>query len=512
VNTRSLSFRLVVWYAGVLTTVFVVLGALTLIFLRHYLEASVLDNQVRRARQIADTLLAAIDRTGEQVVASQVEDLYSPEANDRFIRISRADGSVVYVSGNPHDGSFVAAQVPKASKAASLARQAVLQRKEIVPSGSLLIGAVSYSDRVPRGASPTQTGSPTATGRAPGAINGGAGSDSTTPLYVVEVGVSTERTETTLRQVLLLLGVGLPVAVTIAVIGGFILVRRALKPVDGIAHKAEEITQVNLSERLPVMRTGDELERLSISLNHMISRLEDAIQTSKRFVADASHELRTPLTVLRGELEGLAQDAQLKAHTRESLGSLLEEVDRLAEIVESLLALSKLDSGDATSERVTFDLGELATGTAEQMSLLAEDKKITVVCEAEPQVMVEGDRARMKQVVVNLLDNAIKYTPNGGRVLLKISHEAHEAVLEVEDNGVGIPADALPHMFKRFYRVDDSRSRDQGGAGLGLSIVKSICSAHGAAVEVTSTAGEGSRFRVRQPLAGQAATRTFAPL
>jgi heavy metal sensor kinase len=486
--------------------VFVVLGALTLIFLRHYLEASVLDTQVRRARQIADTLLAPVDRTGEQVVASQVEDLYSPEANDRFIRISRADGSLVYVSGNPHDGSFVPSRVPMAAAAASLARRAVLTRKEDLPSGSLLIGAVSDSNTGPRGASPTAAGSP------PDITGGGAAPAPGTPRYIVEVGVSTLRTETTLRQVLLLLAIGLPIAVTIAVIGGFILVRRALKPVAGIAHKAEEITQVNLSERLPVMRTGDELERLSISLNHMISRLEDAIQTSKRFVADASHELRTPLTVLRGELEAMAQDVQLKGHTRESLGSMLEEVDRLAEIVESLLALSRLDSGDATSERVTFDLGELATSTAEQMSLLAEDKQITVVCEAEPQVMVAGDRARMKQVVVNLLDNAIKYTPTGGRVLLKISREGNEAVLEVADNGVGIPADALPHMFKRFYRVDDSRSRGQGGAGLGLSIVKSICSAHGAAVEVTSTAGEGSRFRVRQPLAGPVATRTFAPL
>jgi heavy metal sensor kinase len=481
VNTRSLSFRLVIWYAGVLTAVFVVLGALTLIFLRHYLEASVLDTQARRARQIADTLLAAIDRTGEGV-ARQVEDLYSPEANDRFIRISRADGRLVYVSASPHDGSFVPSEVPVVPAAASFVRQSTLVRKQQVRSGSLLIGAVGY---------------PSAAGAA--------------PRYIVEVGVSTERTESTLRQVLLLLVIGLPIAVGIAVAGGFILVRRALKPVDGIARKAEEITQLNLSERLPVMRTGDELESLSISLNHMISRLEDAIQTSKRFVADASHELRTPLTVLRGELESLAQDAQLRAHTRESLGSMLEEVDRLAEIVESLLALSKLDAGDTSSERVQFDLGELATTTAGQMSLLAEDKNITVTCEVAQQVMIEGDRARMKQVVVNLLDNAIKYTPNGGRVLLKISRDAREAILDVADNGMGIPTEALPHMFKRFFRVDDSRSRDQGGAGLGLSIVKSICNAHGAAVEVTSSPGEGSRFRVRQPLAGEPPVRPFAP-
>jgi heavy metal sensor kinase len=297
-----------------------------------------------------------------------------------------------------------------------------------------------------------------------------------------------------------MLAIGLPIAVCVAVTGGFVLVRRALKPVDGIAHQAEEITQHNLSQRLPVMQTGDELERLSISLNHMISRLEDSFQSSKQFVGDASHELRTPLTVLRGELEGLAQDEQLRPQTRETLGSMLEEVDRLAEIVEGLLALSRLDAGEANSECVPFDLAQLAATTADQMSLLAEDKDITVVCDSSPGVIVEGDRARMKQVVVNLLDNAIKYTPSGGRVRLEITHADGCAVLEVADDGIGIPAEALPHVFKRFYRVDGSRSREQGGAGLGLSIVKSICAAHGARVEVASVPGKGSRFRITQSL------------
>ena len=462
-NIRSLSFRLVTWYAGVLTLVFVVLGSLTLIFLRHYLESAVLDTQARRARQIADTLIASVDRTGEQVMTRQVEELYSPQLNDRFIRITRG-GQVLYLSGAPHDGTFLPADVP-APSAAAFDPAGVFERKENVPSGSVLIGAVA---------------------------NGG---------YIVEVGVSTERTEETLRQVLLLLAVGLPVGVFIAVSGGFVLVRRALKPVNQIAHKAEDISQHNLSERLPVVHSGDELERLSLALNHMIARLEDAVQSSKRFVADASHELRTPLTVLRGELESLAQDAQLRVNTRESLGSLLEEVDRLSEIVESLLALSKLDAGEASAERVRFDLAVLVTTTAEQMSLLAEDKNITVECHAATDVIVEGDRSRMKQVVVNLLDNAIKYTPNGGNVLLRIAREGGNAILEVVDNGVGIPAEALPHMFKRFFRVDDSRSRQQGGAGLGLSIVKSICAAQGAEVDVMSRPGSGSCFRVRQPLA-----------
>jgi heavy metal sensor kinase len=470
VNTRSLGFRLVTWYASVLTLVFVLLGVLTLIYLRHYLEANLLDSQARRAQQIADTLLARLDRTGESALAQEVEELYSPAANERFIRITRGDGRVLYASGKPTDNTFDPSRVPVLRPESPIEHY----RKESVPGGALLIATLKY--RPPKGS------------------RASAG-----PPYIVEVGASAERTETTLRQVLLMLAVGLPVTVSIAVAGGFALVRRALKPVERIAHEAEAITQHNLSQRLPVMQTGDELERLSLSLNHMIGRLEDAIQSSKRFVADASHELRTPLTVLRGELEGLALDEQLKLRTRESLGSMLEEVDRLAEIVEGLLALSRLDAGEGQAESVRFDLFELAAITADQMGLLAEDKNITIIREGEPEITVEGDRARLKQVVVNLLDNAIKYTPDGGSVRLRITREDGHAVLDVVDSGVGIPPEALPHVFKRFYRVDNARSRGQGGAGLGLSIVKSICAAHRVTVEVDSLPGRGSRFRLKFP-------------
>ena len=472
-NSQSLSFRLVTWYAGLLTIVFVLLGSLTFLLVRHYLESNLLDIQARRAHQIADTLVAAIGRTGETAVANQIESLYSPEANDRFLRVTREDGHVIYASGTPRDRSFEPSGVP----GPSLDRSREFNRREQVAGGALLIAAVPQSVGEHR--------------------------------YLVEVGVSSARTEATLNDVLFMLAVGLPVAVIVAVAGGFILVRRALVPVDRIARKAEEITQHNLSDRLPVVRTGDELERLSVSLNLMITRLEDAIQTSKRFVADASHELRTPLTVLRGGLESLAQDPELKGQTTETLGSMLEEVTRLSGIVEGLLALSRLDAGEAQAEWVQFDLAELAATTADQMSLLAEDKNITVTCDASPSIAVKGDRARLKQVIVNLLDNAIKYTPRGGTVRLQISHQDGYALLDVADDGIGIPAEALPHVFKRFFRVDDSRSRDEregGGAGLGLSIVQSICTAHGAQVEVSSVLGKGSRFRVRQPLASAPAS------
>lgn len=467
-NTRSLRFRLVTWYALVLMGSFVLLGALTLVFLRHYLEASQLETQARRARQIADTLVAATARTGEGPLRQEVEALYAPAANERFIRITAPGGRVVYVSGEPHGGRFDPARVPPAPAAGS----GELLRKEVLPSGSLLIAAV------------------------PREVDG--------QRYLVEVGISTANTDATVAQVFRMLALGLPLGLTIAVAGGSVLVRRALEPVDRIARKAEAITQQSLSERLPVVRTGDELERLSVSLNHMITRLDEAVQTARRFVADASHELRTPLAVLRGELEQLAQEPGAAARTREGLGSALEEVDRLASLVEGLLALSRLDAGLGRSEWMALDLAELAAATAEQMSLLACDKGIELVCRNAPGVMVEGDRARLKQVIVNLVDNAIKYTPQGGRVEVAVTREGDEAVLEVADNGIGISPEALPQVFQRFYRAEGSRSRQEGGAGLGLAIVKSICAAHDGQIEVMSEPGHGSRFRIRLPLIEQA--------
>jgi heavy metal sensor kinase len=469
VNTRSLSVRLVAWYAGVLTLVFVPLGLLTFVSLRHYLGENLLDTQARRARQIADTLVAHARADTEADLAAQVENLYSPEANDRFIRITRAGGAVVYVSGPPREAHFNPHEVPP--------DPGTLTRTLELPGGSLLVATAD-------------------------AVAGDG------VRYRVEVGTSGAPSEALLRRVLAILAVGLPLAVAAAVAGGFLLVRRALRPVAEIARKAQEISEHSLAERLPVVRSGDEIERLSVSLNHMIGRLERSVTGSRQFVADASHELRTPLTVMRGELEGLAQAPGLGSDTRDAVGSVLEEVDRLAEIVEGLLALSRLDAGEVPSERARFDLAELASDTVDQMSLMALDKSLTLTSTSAGKVVVEGDRARLKQVVVNLLDNAIKYTPPRGRIELSVGSQHGEALLEVRDSGIGIPAEALPHVFQRFYRVDGSRSREPGGAGLGLSIVQSICSAHGAALEVQSEPGAGTTFRVRLPLAPEALSRS----
>ncbi len=465
-NRRSISFRLVAWYAGLLAGIFVLLCGLCYLDLQRFLVNDLRESQLRRAREIATTLLVHVKQTGEPDVASQTEEWYDPEINDRFIRITRADGTVIYTSGMPKNGSFNPAEVPALLPSS---KTEFSQKLKLSGHKTLLVAALNF--------------------KSPG-----------NPTYLVEFGTLLDPVNTMLNHLFLQLSLGLPLAVFVITVGGYLLVRRALMPVEQITRAAERITQHNLSERLPVAQTGDELERLSVSLNRMIARLDDAFQNSKRFVADASHELRTPLTILRGELENLADDSRLDSEWRERAASLLEEAVRLSKIVEQLFALSRLDAGEAQTDWSRFDLADLAKTTAEQMGLLAEDKNISIRCDAKQPMPVEGDHVRLKQVVVNLLDNAIKYTPENGAIQLRVTAINGHAVLEVEDNGIGIPREALPHVFERFYRVDQTHSADSDGAGLGLSIVKSICTAHGAEVEAASVPTLGSCFRVKLPL------------
>ncbi|KAF0173337.1 MAG: integral membrane sensor signal transduction histidine kinase [Limisphaerales bacterium] len=467
-NPRSIGFQLTAWYAGVIAVVFLLLGGFMYLGMKHHLEKNLRETQSKRAGVIAETLVARVAQLGEAHVIQEIRESYAPELNSRFIRVTRPDGSVLYVCGVPADLSFDPTKVPPAATTVARAYARVESPPE---SESLLIVT---------GPVPTAAGT-----------------------FRVEVGASLGPVETVLREWLVTFALAFPFLLAVAAGGGWFLARRALEPVRKIIHGTEQISSHNLGERLPVPRTGDELERLSTALNQMIARLDEALSHNRRFMADASHELRTPLTILRGELETMLQQTDGAPELQDRIGSVLEEVERLAKIVENLFALSRLDAGEAQAESVPFDLGQLAATTAEQMSLLAEDKQVSLNCLAPRAVSVEGDRARLKQVVVNLLDNAVKYTPPGGSVTLSVvaAPNIGKAVLEVTDTGMGIPAGALPHVFERFFRVDKARSRELGGAGIGLSIVKAICTAHGGQVEVASEEGRGARFRVLLPLA-----------
>ena len=465
-NARSLKFQLVGWYAGVLTGCFALLGVATYMVLERSLVGALSEGMLRRARQIAELVREAVEQHAQSRIGQEVEVRYAPSLNDRFVRVTQRGGVRLYMSPAPTGQSFEPATLPPPvwPRDTEASRQIAL-----LGGRKMMLAAHSVELADGRG-------------------------------YLIEAGAPMDGVQADLRKWLFFLAAMLPGVLAVAVGGGFVLVKRALLPVDRITVSAERISSQNLSERLPVAQTGDELERLSLGLNRMIDRLDAAFQYSRRFVADASHELRTPLTVLQGELESLVQQNQFTPEWRERVGSALEEVDRLTHIVEGLFAISRLDAGEAAAERVRLDMAQLVAATADQMALLAEDKQIKLTCDLSPGVWVEGDRARLKQVVVNLLDNAIKYTPSGGSVALKIDRRDAKAVLEVADTGVGIPADALPRVFERFFRVDPARSRERGGAGLGLSIVKSICVAHHGRVEADSKPGSGSRFRVELPL------------
>jgi len=455
-NPRSIRFKLTTWYAGLLLIVALAFAAYTYKRLDLYLREVMVQSLSNRVFKISDTLVANIPNTGEDYVAGEIKARYAPELNERFIRVIRPDSSILYVSGIPSDNSFNPAEVPIRGGTTAEARK----HEEVVKNGARLL-VVSK---------------PVMVGR---------------QRYLVEVGASESVINDVLNRFVVALAVGLPVFTGIATFGGYLLVRWALDPVQKIMGAAQEITLHHLDKRLPVIRSGDEIEKLSNALNQM----------SSRFTADASHELRTPLTIMRGELEMLLLDKTLPHGVVEMLGSLFEETERLSKIVEGLLALSRLDSGEARMKLERFDLAGLAATTAGQMSLLAEEKKIKMTCDHHSRVEVHGDPSKMKQVLVNLIDNAIKYTPDGGTIRLSVNAFNGRARLEVADTGPGIPESSLRRVFDRFYRTDEVRSREVEGTGLGLSIVQSICIAHGGTITVENQKAGGCCFAVEMPLA-----------
>ena len=466
-NTHSLRFRMTMWYVGLLAVALLLFGATVYFRLERHLVGQLKESLVEQARTIAEELLVFVNTRGEQYVITEINESYDPEVNGRFIRVTRQDGHVLYRSGSPRDVSFDVSQIPPPTAEAL---------EHGYPPGVigndnhqvLLQGLTSV---VPKG-----------------------------ERFLIETGSSDQPIARELRTVRLALAFGIPVFVLLAVFGGLILVRNLLDPIRAITEQAERISSENISERLPVVHTGDEVERLSLSLNRMIERLEEAIEHISRFSADVSHELRTPLTILRGELEGLISQRPGNAESMEMIGNALEEIDRLSHIVDQLLVISRLDAGQAGIERVPMDLGELATSTAEQMNLMAEERGISIRFAVSKGVCVKGDPLRMKQILVNLLDNAIKYTQEGGWVEVRVRAQQDTAVLTVSDNGIGIAPESLPHIFERFYRADKARTRSTGGAGLGLSIVKSIAAAHEGRISVRSREGEGTSVRVEVPL------------
>ena len=310
---------------------------------------------------------------------------------------------------------------------------------------------------------------------------------------------STRQIDNALARLVLTLTMAVPLALALAAGGGIFLAGRALKPVDKIAQTAQEIGESDLSRRINV-NTKDELGRLAATLNAMIGRLEKAFQRQKQFTSDASHELRTPLAVIEAESTLALQKERPPNDYRQSLETISQEARQMSSLIEQLLALARADAGKEQWNFTEVNLGKLITNLGTDVEVLCQEKGLSFQLGQTQDLVVKGDEARLRGLFMNLLDNAIKYTPSPGTVSVSLRREGQMAVVAVKDTGVGIPAENIPFIFERFYRVDKSRSRTEGGTGLGLAISRHIAEAHGGKIEVESQVGTGSTFSVWLPL------------
>jgi heavy metal sensor kinase len=295
----------------------------------------------------------------------------------------------------------------------------------------------------------------------------------------------------------------IPIAIVLASVGGYFLARKSLAPVVAMSSQAGRIGAANLHERLAVQNDRDELGHLARSFNSLLDRLSQSFERQQRFMADASHELRTPVAILRGEAEvALSQQGRSLEEYRESLGVLHHEAERLTHIVEDLFTLTRADAGQYPLQPRDFYLDELVGECVHSARTLALAKKICLNFEDASESPIHADESLLRRMILNLLDNAIKYTPEGGRVTVTCHRSGDEYVLSITDTGGGIPADLQPRIFERFFRADKARSRaenDGGGAGLGLSISRWIAEAHHGRLELTRSDSNGSTFTAYLP-------------
>jgi heavy metal sensor kinase len=316
---------------------------------------------------------------------------------------------------------------------------------------------------------------------------------------VIQVARSEGPMRQQIRDVVLILLLGLPLAVATAGLGGYTVASHALSPIERMTERAQTITADRLSDRLPVGNPDNEMGRLARVFNATLGRLEASFDQMRRFTADASHELRTPLTAIRSVGEVGLRGRRDEVAYRAIIGSMLEEVDRLSGLVDRLLTLSRSETGQAKLSIEAVSLKELAESVSADLAVLAEEKTQPVIVEPQGSPQALGDRVMLRQALINLVDNAIKFSPNGSRIMIRVFESSGKAVVEVVDSGPGIPAAARDRIFDRFFRAT-SASADAGGSGLGLSIAKSAVEANGGTLTLERSGDDGSTFRISVPL------------
>jgi heavy metal sensor kinase len=457
----SIGVRLTLWYLALFAVAQAVFGAGMWFLLRHHLYDLVSDSLESQVEDLKNFLEAQKKDATMAKLQEEVNETYVLEHSGDYLELYAENGPLIF-------------------------RSAFLQAHPVT------LAAAGESDQtISRNL--RMAGRPFRFRRQKLEANG--------HVYVVTMGLPTEDVIETLNLFRSYLLMFAPLLFLVAAGGGYWLSRRALAPVDALVRTAREISGANLNSRLPKLDTGDELQRLSDTLNEMLNRIETAFLRVTQFTADASHELRTPVSLIRTEAELALRRSRGEAEYKESLHHILLEAERTTALIEQLLALARADSGRETLHMQPVNLSQTLASAANDWRQVATIRNLQFsVTIANRDLFVMGDETALRRVADLLLDNAIKYTPSPGSVHLSFDAKGDKAVMVVQDSGVGISEDDQPKIFERFYRADKARSREQGGAGLGLAIAQWIVTQHRGTITVESRLGNGATFRVELPL------------
>ena len=454
----SLRVRLTVWYFGVVALSFLLIGVVALYGMDRSIQGAVDNALQERANAIHSLITREISSRTLADLKRELREHSGLSSADELMQVADAEGNWLY-------------------RSRSLAAQGIPLPREEHPTiytdrfASLLLRV--RSEWV--------------------AVNG--------QRFSIQVAAPMHEFREAVEEFRSLLIVAAPFLLLCATAGGYFMSRRALAPVQRIIDATAKIGATSLSSRLAVPNTADELQRLSETLNNMLSRIEGAFRRVAQFTADASHELRTPLAILRTRTELALRRPRSEREYREVLEQLLQGLERSSDLVERLMLLARADSGDPILQHEPVQLNAILRSVCEQGATLAAAKNLRFQAQLSAQDMtLEGDADFLERLFLILIDNAVKYTAPEGEIVVSGQVEANSVLVSVRDTGIGISETDLPHLFERFYRVDKARSRESGGAGLGLAIGQWIAHAHRGDIEVESTLGKGTGFRVRLPL------------
>lgn len=462
---RSIRARLTFWYTSLLTVTLLLLGGAAYVLLSYSLS-----HEVDAALTgVARTLAERSHGSSAVIPPAEIEELFR-----RFFGFSPWDRYYQMLDPRRHRDS---AEPKSSPDRAPLSREALRNATQGLPTFETVEGLRTHPVRLLT--MPIMEGNRLTN--------------------LIQVGMSLQSITETRVRFLLVMAALLPIGLLLAGSGGWLLARRALRPVVRMADAAQRISAEHLAQRLDETGSGDELDHLAKTLNQMLSRLDAAFSQIRQFSASASHELQTPLTILKGELEVALRSPRTPEDYRAALKSSLEEVDRIAQLVEALLLLSRAEAGVLKMDQQPVDLTQLLEEVYSRVKFLANSRSIELRLGLTESVSIPGDREHLRRLLLNLTDNAIKYTEPGGLVALSLRNEENLACILVEDSGIGISTEELGKVFQPFYRTSEARSKAADGTGLGLCIARSIAEAHGGSIEVESRVGEGSTFRVFLP-------------